>query len=527
MAKQPKSTLWIILHSVAIIAVLCSLLTGLRISTLTKPSIGNIEELLPQGQIHDIHFFVAIVTSAILLCYLFYKVTIKLKNTNSYSEPNKTSISYHRVVTRIGSFFLILMILSGWILFIGSGNASIFRQAHFYSAFAILLYIFLHAGVYLTTYGLKTLSYLLPNTRSGYRTSIFTYLSTGCITLLLWIIVTNNSYHDLTVEKISPETFINIDGIPQESAWSSAISLKIHTDGGANFIDGSSTVNLRALHNQQEIFFHITWEDPTESLKHLPLKKVGSDWEIQQQGFQSFNETRHYEDKFAILLSSSCDFGASGTSHLGRKPSAQLPANWHGKGYHYSSSDEIHDLWHWKAVRTNKMHLADDNYIGRPDIVRPGARRYTAGYLQDGKESGAYLMNWEWFSSKNVTPKRLPKTPSSLTPYQNEDTKGDWTISWFDYQPYTAEDDNYPINTIMPSVLYTSNRFEGDRADVRAYAVWQDGQWSMEMVRNLNTGSALDVAIKDGICLWVSAFDHSQIAHTRHALPVKIKLADQ
>ncbi|AWF82693.1 hypothetical protein BTJ40_18800 [Microbulbifer sp. A4B17] len=526
MAKQPKSTLWIILHSVAIVATLCSLLTGLRISTLTKPSIGHIEELLPQGQVHDFHFFSAATLSAILICYLLYKIIAKLQITTLSKVSHKASIGYHRVVTRIGTIFLVIIIVSGWILFIGNDYAFTVRQVHFFLALGILTYIFLHAGVYLTSYGFKTLAYLVPSAKPGYRIPIISYLSIACAILLLWLLVTEKSHHNLTIKKIDPKTFIEIDGLAQESVWSLLSPLRIHTDGGANFHDGSSTVSLKAVHNQQEIFFLITWEDPTESLKHLPIKKMDSGWKIQQQGFQNFDETLHYEDKFAILISNSCEFGASGTSHLGRKPSAQLPSNWHGKGYHYSSSDEVHDLWHWKAVRTNKMHLADDNYIGKPDIVRPGSRRYTAGYSQDGKESGAYLLNWKWYSPHKITPRRLPKDTSSLASYQNANTVRDWTISWFDFQPYKTVYDNYPTNTLMPSVLYTSNRFEGDRADVRAYAVWQDGYWSMEVVRKLDTGSTLDVAIKDGICLWVSAFDHSQIAHTRHALPIKIKLAD-
>ncbi|WP_444942843.1 ethylbenzene dehydrogenase-related protein [Microbulbifer sp. ZKSA006] len=527
MAKQLKNTLWITLHSLAIVVTFTSLLTGLRISTLSKSSIGHIEELLPQGQVHSVHFFSAVVVSAIFFCYLFYKSTSKLQSPHKKRAYRKASARYHRTITRAGTLCIACIVASGWMLFVGNDYISTARQIHFLAALGVLLYIFLHAGVYLSTYGLKILGYLLPKIRTGYRIPVICYLSIVSITALLWLLITNNSHHRLTAKKIDPDFFITIDGLAQESIWSHASPLEIYTDGGANFIDGSSTISLKAAYNQKEIFFHITWEDPTESLKHLPLKKVDSGWEIQQQGFQNFNETRYYEDKFAMLLSNSCEFGASSTSHLGRKPLAQLPANWHGKGYHYSSSEQIHDLWHWKAVRTNKMHLADDNYIGKPDIVRPGARRYTAGYLQDGKESGAYLMNWQWYSPNKVTPKRLPKQASSLTSYQHADSNSDWTIAWFEYQPYQRKEDTYPSNTTMPSVLYTSNRFEGDRADVRARAIWQDGYWSMEVVRKLDTGSTLDIPVKDGICLWVSAFDHSQIAHTRHAQPIKLRLAEQ
>ncbi|MFC6978192.1 ethylbenzene dehydrogenase-related protein [Microbulbifer taiwanensis] len=289
-------------------------------------------------------------------------------------------------------------------------------------------------------------------------------------------------------------------------------------------MDGQTRVSLRALHNGEEIYFHITWQDPTESLVHLPLKKTASGWQVQQQGFHHFDETRYYEDKFALLLSDSCTFGAAGTAHLGRKPLEGKPANWHGKGYHYSDTGQVHDLWHWKAVRTNDMYLADDNHIGAPYRVRPGSRRYTAGYLQDGKESGSYVMNWHWYKPGAVVPKRIPGSPDMLTPYRNLRSDADWVIPWFDYQPYSVEEDSYPPGTLMPSVIYSSNRFEGDRADVRARAQWQDGYWSMEMVRRLDTGSPLDIAIDSGVCLWVSAFDRAQVAHTRHTRAIRLAL---
>jgi hypothetical protein len=74
----------------------------------------------------------------------------------------------------------------------------------------------------------------------------------------------------------------------------------------------------------------------------------------------------------------------------------------------------------------------------------------------------------------------------------------------------------------LPSVLYRSNRFEGDRADVRARGEWLDGFWTLEMVRKREIRSPNDVPLVQGTCMWVSAFDASQIAHTRHDRPVQL-----
>jgi hypothetical protein len=125
-------------------------------------------------------------------------------------------------------------------------------------------------------------------------------------------------------------------------------------------------------------------------------------------------------------------------------------------------------------------------------------------------------MNWKWYKPGIITPKRLPINETDLIPYQTDNEELDWVVPWFSYEKYDAKKDTFPVGTVMPSVMYRSNRFEGDRADVRARGVWKNGTWSLELARKLKTKSDFDVPLEDGVCFWVSAFDHSQIAHTRH-----------
>ncbi|MCG8673471.1 MAG: ethylbenzene dehydrogenase-related protein [Pseudomonadales bacterium] len=343
---------------------------------------------------------------------------------------------------------------------------------------------------------------------------------------LFWIVMKATSSHVLVVNTINVDQYIQIDGIADESFWEQALPQTIFTHGGANFEDGATPITIKALQNGNELFMHVEWQDATESLRHLPLVKTDSGWRVQQNGFHHFAETKYYEDKLAIILSENCEFGAAGTAHLGPRPLKDKPKHWTGLGYHYSETDVV-DLWHWKAVRTNHMRLMDDNYIGKPDIVREGARRYKAGYKTDARESGAYKMNWKWYSPNGVVPKRLPFNNEWLAPYQSDgniqEAEIPWVLPWFDGEAYSSLKDNLPIGTVLPSILYTSNQFEGDRAHVRAYAQWQDGKWSLELFRKLNTGSDKDVALRDGLCLWVAAFDHAQIAHTRHVRPIKLR----
>ncbi|MEC9405405.1 MAG: ethylbenzene dehydrogenase-related protein, partial [Pseudomonadota bacterium] len=64
--------------------------------------------------------------------------------------------------------------------------------------------------------------------------------------------------------------------------------------------------------------------------------------------------------------------------------------------------------------------------------------------------------------------------------------------------------------------------YSGSRADLLGGSRWQDGHWTLEVVRNMDTGQSQDLAMKDGLFMWVSAFDHNQTRHTRHSRPVRL-----
>ena len=90
--------------------------------------------------------------------------------------------------------------------------------------------------------------------------------------------------------------------------------------------------------------------------------------------------------------------------------------------------------------------------------------------------------------------------------------------------PYTKElDDKIPVGTVLPGVLIMGD-YEGDRADLFGGAKWKDGHWTLELSRNIATGSQYDVDFVPGkdVFMWVSVFDHNQTRHTRHMRPVKV-----
>jgi len=526
--KYSYNTLaWVVLHALAILLLLTSLLTGLRIAAVSRPEVLHVSALLPQGYLHGLHLLSGFGWIAITLMYWLYRIRLRMHAQPSTKPARSFAARYHRTVIRLGEWLIPIALLSGSLLYLTALTPALLADIHYLAALAMLLYVLLHGGGYFVHYGGAALQRISLTTFALRRDGLIIALALMIFTGLFWL-TPHTAHHSLSINPIPLTTLIDIDGVADEPAWETAQPVSIHTYGGANFTDGQTWVTLRALHNGSEAFFHITWQDATQSLTHLPLVKTSHGWQVQENGFYTFDERTFYEDKFAVMLANNCDAGAAGTLHLGPQPLTDKPANWHGLGYHYAADGVVRDLWHWKAVRTNAMLLADDNFIGAPDVVRSGARRYTAGYLADGKESGAYVMNWQWYSPAGIVPKRLPKHPADLAPYQtSQNEEQDWVVHWYHYDLYDTQRDTYPTGTVMPSVLYTANRMEGDRADVRAQAVWANGHWSLELVRRLDTGSAYDVALQDGVCLWVSAFDHAQIAHTRHNLPIRLSLGAQ
>ena len=519
-----KNLSWVLLHSILIVTTVVSLLSGLRIATLSHPELLWFSALLPQGLMHSWHLVSAAVFTSIAFFYLLYLILLNPRRI----KPTSASFNrrYHRLITWIGYTALSLLLITGLGLYFHLIDPSIAKTLHFYAALLLVIYLFLHATVYIIQYGIRIFVTIFSFSRENLPKHLAFCLAMFCVIGSSYYFFTARNFHPLEVAHIAIDEFIEIDGTANEVAWEKAETILIPTFGGANFINGATPIKVKAVENGEEMFFHISWYDPSQSLQHLPLVKTEQGWKVTQDGFHHFNERTHYEDKLAVILSNTCAFGAAGTAHLGHKPLKDKPAHWAGKGYHYTQPGKLVDLWHWKAVRTNDMFLADDNFIGAPEIERPASRRYTGGYMPDGKDSGSYVMNWKWYKQDIIIPKRLPKDPDALKNYQDSAKHGSlsWVIPWFSYEPYAAENDRFPVGTIMPSVMYTSNRFEGDRADVRARAQWSDNVWSLELVRKINTQSPKDIPLHDGVCLWIAAFDHAQIEHTRHVRPVKLVL---
>jgi hypothetical protein len=335
-----------------------------------------------------------------------------------------------------------------------------------------------------------------------------------------------------------------LDGVLDDAAWQQARPVFVRTMQGANLGGtGESLVEIRAVHDAERIYFAFRWEDPSRSLRRLPIVKQADGWHMTGHDAGSADVVDFYEDKFAVIFADRDAFGSGGVSHLGPKPVADKPPSLNDRGLHYTTDGTIIDMWQWKSSRGGVLGTMDDMYIGPPQEPTPdqAARRarYQGGYWPDPGH-GIYTYNFPFDGPGGYRtafqPMRLPKDLAALQKamgkFDMSDPDGSneegsvWWLNDENSVPYSKElDATIPVGTVLPGVVL-SGANEGDRGDLTTGAKWKDGHWTLEVSRKLKTGSKFDIDFTPGklAYMWVSVFDHTQTRHTRHVRPVILKM---
>jgi hypothetical protein len=347
----------------------------------------------------------------------------------------------------------------------------------------------------------------------------------------------------LHVRRIARSEAPVLDGDTSDPVWRTAAPLYVFTAQGGNFDGaGETTIEIRAVEDGERAYFLFTWNDPTRSLKQLPLIKTANGWRLLHDGYQVGDEHAYNEDKFAVLLTTSDRILAGDyTFHAGPQPVADEPRTLSGRGLHYTMGTDVYaDVWEWKATSTNPSGWMDDEHFGPPVEATEGQRRgllpYHGGFAPDPGVAN-YANNFTQRSpdayGQPLTPRCLPKDframraalgPIDLDPNHGESEHARWFMTAAESAPYSPElDALIPIGTVIPGVI-VSGSFSGDRADVRCAARWAAGRWALEVTRRLDTHSKYDVPIRTGTYMRVAAFDHSEIRHTRHVRPIRLEV---
>lgn len=339
----------------------------------------------------------------------------------------------------------------------------------------------------------------------------------------------------LRIAAIAPAQAPRLDGDLSDPAWRRAPPVSVLTTQGGDF-GGTyqSTVEIRALHDGEVVYFAFTWEDPTRSLKHLPLVKTDGAWRVVASSEDLSDEHTFHEDKFAVLLAPPGLPLIGAAIHLARQPIRSKPPARSGRGLHFTDGTFI-DVWQWRASHNHGGHI-DHCHFGGPDEpaddATAGERPYSGGFRIDPGDV-PYTSNIANSGQRDIRPKRLPRDAAATTRAlghisNGHDVSEDEASRWFmlegESTAYSAElDARIPNGTVVPGILFVDR--PNSRPDsVVGVARWAAGRWTLELARRRRTGSPRDVPIETGTLLWVAAFDHAEKRHTRHLRPLTLEI---
>jgi hypothetical protein len=351
------------------------------------------------------------------------------------------------------------------------------------------------------------------------------------------------SVDTLRVHRIASADAPILDGDASDPVWRNIHPFSVMTNQGGNFDGrGESKVDIRAVHDAKWAYFLFIWEDPTRSLKQLPLVKEIDGWHLLHDGYEQGDEHAYNEDKFSVLLTTlDVDLAGDRTFHASPNPIPGAPSTMTGRGLHFTAAGVLADVWQWKATSGGPTGWMDDDYFGPPREPTPmqagNAAPYRGGFAPDPGAAN-YSDNFTMQPGPTgegvmFVPRRLPRDLAAMQtamkqvsrdPDVGESDGARWFMTQAESAPFTAELDRFvPIGTVVPGVII-AGEFSGDRADVRCAARWASGHWALEVARRLDTQSGYDVPLRSGTFMRVAAFDHSQIRHTRHVRPIRLEV---
>ncbi|MCV0428224.1 MAG: cytochrome b/b6 domain-containing protein [Roseibium sp.] len=540
-----------LLHWTLVIAIVTSLLTGLRLSSDAEGSRFAIllEPILPQGEIWTWHYVSAVFVLALIFAYAAYMSLARLKRRISSKKivvltlpaSNKLRIAAVNVIAYWILFAAVLTLTAtGVLLYLGHGGFLV--DIHYISALVVLTYIVAHVILHYFYGGWSQLLRLFrPQSLRQFpgmgRYPLAKAAALGAVVIAGAVMLDFSTRDDLIVAQAS--ALPKLDGVLDDPAWRDTKPAFVRTQQGSGLEGtGESTVEVRAVQVGDKIAFAFRWNDASRSLKRHPLEKTEAGWRMLNNRADISDETAYYEDKFSVAFSKTDAFGGGASTHMGPKPLADKPASFHGRGLHYTTDGSLIDVWQWKASRGGMLGRVDDMWFGTPlepnEGQAAGKKRYSAGYGADEGKS-FYVYNYvgspETGYRETVGVKRLPvdykKTAALMGNIDmdvdaTDDEGSQWWMFDAESVPYTPEKDaEIPVGTIIPGVLITGE-YQGSRADLIGASKWEDGYWTLEVIRDMDTGNDQDLPMEDGLFVWVSVFDHNQTRHTRHSRPLRL-----
>jgi Ethylbenzene dehydrogenase/Prokaryotic cytochrome b561 len=348
----------------------------------------------------------------------------------------------------------------------------------------------------------------------------------------------------LYIRKIATANVPILDGDASDPIWLTVKPLTVRTAFGGNFDgEGDAKIDVRAVHDGERVYFCFIWDDPTRSLKHLPMVKNDDGWHVLQDRYDLADAHEYYEDKFSVLLTQ-LDVIIAGdrTFHVGPMPLADKPATLSGRGLHYTESPSVPvEVWQWKASSTGQYGHVDQDRFGMPAEPTPaqseGRSAYRGGYIADPRAARLYWTNFDTLPLGGyrhaIQPERLPKNSETtmaalgrvdLDPAHGESDGSRWSMTEAESEPYSiARDSQIPVGTIIPGLIVAAPP-DQNFGEVRGVARWAAGRWMLEVSRSLRGDHPGAVPVSTGTYMRLAAFDHAQTHHTRHLRPILLEV---
>jgi hypothetical protein len=314
----------------------------------------------------------------------------------------------------------------------------------------------------------------------------------------------------LELQAMRADKPVEIDG-SVDAGWNKAAPLKLVLDElpykPNNGYDGMTRteVELRALYDDENVYFLVRYQDPTESTKHLPwVKQADGSWKAMANPDSTGNENTWYEDKIAFMW----QINEKGFEKKGCDMSCHIAKD--GKvdgvddnsaGRHYTKNKgETNDLWHWKSTRTGAAGQADDQHVD-------ASRQEAKGWGRKNDEGGGGYYDNKTADGKS--PASMSAANAAAPRHQVRD------------EAKAPVDSGLKAGELINR--FVAKALTGSRADVAVRGQWKDGQWTVEFKRKRVTAgdkaAEQDVQFADLAKTYhfgLSVFDHSQINHLFH-----------
>ena len=339
------------------------------------------------------------------------------------------------------------------------------------------------------------------------------------ITFFIGMLFVSNSAISQSMELVSVKTnkSITLDA-NLERAWNKAEALEVELSElpykPNNGYEGmkATTVTIRSLHDAENIYFYVQYDDPTKSLERFPwVKQENGSWKQLSNKDSTGHDNTYYEDKLGMYW----DINARGFKKKGCAVSCHLTEDGLNNGIKdksagrkYTKPGQNIDMWHWKGVRTNPVGMFDDQYVNSNTDPKKNKNWGRAG---DDKTGGGYKNN----VNKDKSGPAFMNSDNSEYKYM--------VVPWLK----TKFVDTFKAGDVIPGIMVTP--FTGPRADIKVKGVWKNGVWNLEFSRKLETSGkqtkVQDVQFSDkskSYYFGMSVFDNSQINHIYHDGSIKL-----